>query len=47
MLFLVLVTSTKHYWVISAERRRPPVFNLTNVRNMTHISDIALILSEK
>jgi hypothetical protein len=22
MLFLVLVTSTKHYWVISAERRR-------------------------
>jgi hypothetical protein len=23
MLFLVLVTSTKHYWVISAERRRP------------------------
>ena len=30
MLFLVLVTSTKHYWIISAERRReraptPPV----------------------
>jgi hypothetical protein len=23
MLFFVLVTSTKHYWVISAERRRP------------------------
>src|SRR6516162_2295122 len=22
MLFLVLVTSTKHYWVVSAERRR-------------------------
>src|SRR5215469_18488089 len=22
MLFLVLVTSTKHYWIISAERRR-------------------------
>jgi len=22
MLFIVLVTSTKHYWVISAERRR-------------------------
>ena len=24
MLFLVLVTSTKHYWIISAERRRNP-----------------------
>jgi hypothetical protein len=23
MLFIALVTSTKHYWVISAERRRP------------------------
>jgi hypothetical protein len=22
MLFIVLFTSTKHYWVISAERRR-------------------------
>jgi hypothetical protein len=26
MLFIVLVTSTKHYWVISAERRRPACF---------------------
>jgi len=25
MLFLVLVTSTKHYWVVSAERRRRAV----------------------
>ena len=25
MLFLVVVTSTQHYWVISAERRRPRV----------------------
>ena len=25
MLFLVLVTSTKHQWVISAERRRPTI----------------------
>ena len=27
MLFLVLVTSTKHYWVVSAERRRLVLHN--------------------
>jgi hypothetical protein len=27
MLFIVLVTSTKHYWVISAERRRANFIN--------------------
>jgi hypothetical protein len=27
MLFLVVVTSTQHYWVISAERRRSRAIN--------------------
>jgi hypothetical protein len=40
MLFLVLVTSTKHYWVISAERRR--VTELGGVQPFLHRHFVAL-----
>src|SRR6516165_6524975 len=35
MLFLVLVTSTKHYWVVSAERRRAGVLRLVRLDLLT------------
>ena len=43
MLFLLLVTSTKHYWVISAERRRkaPPTSIGTLPNVMWGLSNVA------
>src|SRR5215472_10563893 len=40
MLFFVLVTSTKHYWIISAERRRREAFVLS--RRQKHVVNVPI-----
>ena len=39
MLFLVLVTSTKHYWVVSAERRRATLKEMSEAEHQALVDE--------